>query len=331
MLVFNNGIGRPGGESSSVEEVVLPVNSKGLYDKEEYVAYAPVNAAWSYSAPEKSSFLSILVSGAQRLPNGNTFICSGLQRLLFEVTPGNEIVWQFKYSASGVASGIVPSVLVPDFLHRLLAVTDEQATSIQGLQRAVNSQLSWLLTVEQVQKLKEPPERPASDRQRVFRPRFVGEVMHADLIEDLKLSEWQLGELKQIQHYVDDEFDKIWRDDQKTILDRMRKTVIAGSGSSGRTDGKSQDSGETNAVNGKGPDSAAPVRPPEGGKPRPPLGSIGGPPIHPIGGLGGIFRSFRYGADFPGLAGKNLKPGRKLVEVAPAGDPTESERQNAKN
>ncbi len=95
MLVFNNGNGRPDGEYSSVDEVVLPVDEYGNYLREEYLAFGPERAAWSYFEPEQGAFLSRNISGAQRLPNGNTFICSGAQGLLFEVTQEKETVWKY--------------------------------------------------------------------------------------------------------------------------------------------------------------------------------------------------------------------------------------------
>lgn len=38
---------------------------------------------------------SPFISGAQRLPNGNTLICEGAQGRLIEVTPDNEVVWEY--------------------------------------------------------------------------------------------------------------------------------------------------------------------------------------------------------------------------------------------
>lgn len=50
---------------------------------------------WEYTAEPKENFLSKYISGAQRLPNGNTLICEGGKAHLFEVTPDNEVVWDF--------------------------------------------------------------------------------------------------------------------------------------------------------------------------------------------------------------------------------------------
>ncbi len=95
MLVFNNGSGRPGGDSSSVDEIVLPVDSQGNYAHNPRGPFGPTEPDWTYSPPKKSSFYSFLISGAQRLPNGNTLICSGVNGLVFELTSGEEVVWKY--------------------------------------------------------------------------------------------------------------------------------------------------------------------------------------------------------------------------------------------
>ncbi len=51
---------------------------------------------WEYrDSSSLFSFLSSYISGAQRLPNGNTLICEGLPGRIFEVTPVGEIVWEY--------------------------------------------------------------------------------------------------------------------------------------------------------------------------------------------------------------------------------------------
>ncbi|MBN1641135.1 MAG: aryl-sulfate sulfotransferase [Anaerolineae bacterium] len=51
---------------------------------------------WSYVADPPETFLSRYISGAQRLPNGNTLICEGSECHLFEVTPDGEVVWDYR-------------------------------------------------------------------------------------------------------------------------------------------------------------------------------------------------------------------------------------------
>jgi hypothetical protein len=55
MILFNNGNGRPEGVYSTVDEIVLPVDSEGRYTLEPGKAYGPAEALWSYSAPARPS------------------------------------------------------------------------------------------------------------------------------------------------------------------------------------------------------------------------------------------------------------------------------------
>ena len=49
---------------------------------------------WSYTNPR---FFSTNISGAQRLPNGNTLITAGAGGRMFEVTKEGAIVWEYMY------------------------------------------------------------------------------------------------------------------------------------------------------------------------------------------------------------------------------------------
>ena len=50
---------------------------------------------WSYQSKANQGFFSHIGSGSQRLPNGNTLICSGTTGHLFEVTAKGELVWEY--------------------------------------------------------------------------------------------------------------------------------------------------------------------------------------------------------------------------------------------
>jgi hypothetical protein len=50
---------------------------------------------WQYIDTPPHNFYSPYISGAQRLPNGNTLITEGNYGRLFEVTPAGEIVWEY--------------------------------------------------------------------------------------------------------------------------------------------------------------------------------------------------------------------------------------------
>ncbi len=95
LLVFNNGRRRPDGEYSSVDEIVTPVSDQGQYSHDPGKPFAPDKPVWTYTAPGKTQFYSMHISGAQRLANGNTLVCSGANGTLFEVTPGSDVVWKY--------------------------------------------------------------------------------------------------------------------------------------------------------------------------------------------------------------------------------------------
>ena len=96
ILAFNNGGSRPDGNNySSVDEFEIPMDASGSYLMDPNGGFGPDKLVWSYTAPKKSDFFSVVISGAQRLPNGNTLICSGNDGKLFEVTDTKEVVWEY--------------------------------------------------------------------------------------------------------------------------------------------------------------------------------------------------------------------------------------------
>ncbi len=103
ILIFNNGFGRPGADYSSVLEITPPIAGDGSYAIAPGSSFGPERPKWSYVAPDKRSFSADFISGAQRLANGNTFICSGPTGRFFEVTPDGEIVWEYLNPFSGNA------------------------------------------------------------------------------------------------------------------------------------------------------------------------------------------------------------------------------------
>ena len=63
---------------------------------------------WTYAAERPTDFYSQNISGVQRLPNGNTLICSGAQGWFFEVTDDGQVVWEFLNPFAGAATGQRP-------------------------------------------------------------------------------------------------------------------------------------------------------------------------------------------------------------------------------
>jgi hypothetical protein len=93
LLVFNNGSGRPLKEYSTVEEHLLPFTSKDGFVREPGQPFGPRAPRWVYK--DEARFYSAFISGAQRLPNGNTLICEGAKGRVFEVDAAGQIVWDY--------------------------------------------------------------------------------------------------------------------------------------------------------------------------------------------------------------------------------------------
>jgi hypothetical protein len=103
LTVFDNGDGRPGGSYSAVVEIIPPLAQDGRYSLSPGAAFGPARPTWTYTARDRRSFFADFISGAHRLPNGNTFICSGPTGRFFEVTPRGETVWEYENPFSGDA------------------------------------------------------------------------------------------------------------------------------------------------------------------------------------------------------------------------------------
>ena len=95
-MIFNN---RFTGDYSTVVEIAPPKDSDGHYLVPEEGPFGPADPVWMYEA--RNSFHSWFISGAHRLENGNTIICSGAQGRFFEVTPEGDIVWEYWTLFSG--------------------------------------------------------------------------------------------------------------------------------------------------------------------------------------------------------------------------------------
>jgi hypothetical protein len=95
ILIFNNGANRPGSHYSTVDEIIPPVNESGEYYLEQGGTYGPAAQTWMYIANPPTSFYANFISGAQRLPDGDTLICNGATGRMFEVTPEGSTVWQY--------------------------------------------------------------------------------------------------------------------------------------------------------------------------------------------------------------------------------------------
>lgn len=112
LLLFNNGQSRPDGNYSSIEEFTSPADSQGNYTRHPDSAFGPLLVDWHYQASPKEDFYSRIMSGADRLPNGNTIICAATSGDLFEVDSSGNTLWRYltPVNSSGpIAQGTPPS------------------------------------------------------------------------------------------------------------------------------------------------------------------------------------------------------------------------------
>ncbi|MBL7999060.1 MAG: aryl-sulfate sulfotransferase [Candidatus Kapabacteria bacterium] len=97
IMVFNNhalGNIQTNGRVSSVDIINAVPDATGNYPMQNG-RFLPDSAEWRYFATPPTDFFSLNISGAQRLPNGNTLICSGARGIFFEINPAKETVWRY--------------------------------------------------------------------------------------------------------------------------------------------------------------------------------------------------------------------------------------------
>ena len=96
ILLFNNGLEFPGYERfySSIDEIAPPTRSHA-YPRADDAAYPPNAPKWTYAAKTPADLYAPVMSGAQRLPNGNTLIVNGTAGNISQTTPDGRIVWKY--------------------------------------------------------------------------------------------------------------------------------------------------------------------------------------------------------------------------------------------
>lgn len=95
IMIFNNKYFE---FQSAVVVIDPPAETYGFYNDPGSNAYGPDNYNWIYT---DFGFYSPSVSGAQRLPNGNTLICRGNMGYFLEVTyEEKDIVWEYQSPVS---------------------------------------------------------------------------------------------------------------------------------------------------------------------------------------------------------------------------------------
>lgn len=105
IMVFNNGINRPEGTYSTVDVWQPPLQADGNYAIDTVAAFGPTELSWTFIDTPENLLFSSNISGAHRLPNGNTLICEGRTGDLIEVMLDGTQVW--RYVSPVVGGGIV--------------------------------------------------------------------------------------------------------------------------------------------------------------------------------------------------------------------------------
>jgi hypothetical protein len=143
ILLFDNGCHRRGTPSFSR---VLELNP------------GTNEIVWSYNDPTLLAFYSFMVSGCERLPNGNTLITEGASGRLFEVTPEREVVWEY-VSPWTLPSNFGPT---PAVFRSYRIAMDDPGLSGRTLHPAYYADLNAAITAGEVQREPEYPFEPAT-------------------------------------------------------------------------------------------------------------------------------------------------------------------------
>jgi len=99
IMVFNNGWNRDT-SYSSIDVIKPPMIAGNVYNPN--LPYGPTSLTWQYKDSIPTNFYSQIISGCQRLANGNTLICSGVPGKFFEVTYNKKIVWEYRNPVSEI-------------------------------------------------------------------------------------------------------------------------------------------------------------------------------------------------------------------------------------
>ncbi len=103
ILVFNNG---GFGASAQLVEVDLPDDGMGNYTVPSTTAFEPADPTWSIF----TGINSPIMSGTQRLPNGNTVASYALDGEIDQYSPSGELVWRYRNPDAGSIRGQGSSV-----------------------------------------------------------------------------------------------------------------------------------------------------------------------------------------------------------------------------
>ncbi|HEU5302679.1 MAG TPA: aryl-sulfate sulfotransferase [Acidimicrobiia bacterium] len=96
ILVFNNGAPEIR-EFTTVDEIIPELDADGNYVRDPKGGFKAISErVYPVKGGKDEGEFAAIVSSAQRLPNGNTFIAYGPEGRTIEVTPKGKIVWDWR-------------------------------------------------------------------------------------------------------------------------------------------------------------------------------------------------------------------------------------------
>ncbi|MEO8591361.1 MAG: aryl-sulfate sulfotransferase, partial [Flavobacteriales bacterium] len=103
IMVFNN---RLTVNTSSVDILIPPVDVNGVYTYTPGTPFEPADPEQRFQTSDPTEFHSIIMGGAQKLPNGNIFICSSRGGWLFQLAPDTSIAWSYINPFMGAGAAV---------------------------------------------------------------------------------------------------------------------------------------------------------------------------------------------------------------------------------
>ncbi|MFM2157238.1 MAG: hypothetical protein RL516_1987 [Bacteroidota bacterium] len=109
IMVFNNGIARPGGNYSTIEIINPPLSG---YNYNASLPYLPAVPTWKYNNMNVHNLFAQNISGAQQLANGNVIYTDGPGGTFAEIDSNGNKLWEYVnpiISTGPLTQGTIPS------------------------------------------------------------------------------------------------------------------------------------------------------------------------------------------------------------------------------
>ncbi len=131
LTCFNNGWRRPGtsDDYSTADEWILPMDGNGDFPDPDPQSWT-ASLAWRYTASPPTDLYSAIMGGVQRLPNGNTLICSAANGTALEITSSGDVVWHYVNPVTGSGPiGWNATSITGNLIFRFLRIAPEELES----------------------------------------------------------------------------------------------------------------------------------------------------------------------------------------------------------